>query len=397
MLSTAGVVALPAALALLEPPIVRAHTLALPGMALLISGAMYFIGLALTASAGRPLDGERQGQEGVLFSSDGNLFVHTEDGAWTLPMRSLRGGHYQAAAGILVLSAEDDMRVAVTVRDERDARRILSALGLDRGASTIEVTRGTRAARVVEAGAAGVAGLFVSLLCMLATVVLLDTVSPLPGGLLSLFALLMSALAPILLTIRYVSRFGDPLRVVLGTDGALVGTGNGAVFLGYDDIDSLQCCESGVIVRRIDGSDHYVRTAEPVALSSALADRLDARPTPSGRIPGVERASLSFDAWKDRLRGLASTPDRYRIGQVDGERFAELVEDPRASVEQRIGAAFVIGARRDPDLIARVKAAADDSAHPGLRGALLAAAQGEIEEAAVEEAQGVLGAPIPCC
>src|SRR5690606_14416125 len=127
-------------------------------------------------------------------------------------------------------------------------------------------------------------GLFVSLLFMLATVILLDSVGRIGPSGVSLLAIVASALTPVLVTIRYVSRFGDPLAVVLGSDGALVRSRPGPVFIAYDDIEALQSCDTGVIVRRVDGSDHFIRTAEPIALSSALADKLDARPPKSSPV-----------------------------------------------------------------------------------------------------------------
>ncbi|NUP13304.1 MAG: hypothetical protein HOW73_45270 [Polyangiaceae bacterium] len=399
-ISFVGVVALPAAISLLEPRAIGAGALAVPGIALLASAALFFGGLAIAASAGgpvapprrpptEPMPQRRYGKRsaGVLFESNGHLFVHTDDGSWTLPKNALRGAHYDSDSQLLIINANDDLRIGLTVRDEREARRISALLGVERRRAGLELTRETRVARVVEGCAAGVAGLFVSLLFMLAAVVMLDAMVAPPFGGLSMLALIGSGLFPVFMTIRYVSRFGAPLSVILGSEGMLVMARPEQLYLAYEDIDSIEVCDRGVIVRREDGSDHFIRTIEPEILASALSAQLHREPSARVRVPGLERGSAPMNVWRVRLAELAGRTDRYRIGYVDDERLAGIVEDPRAPLEERVGAAFVLAQRGDERILARVRSAAERSAHPILRDALMAAARGDIEEAAVEEAR----------
>ncbi len=390
-----GVLALPTALSLLEPRTFGGDALAMSGALMLATAVLYFGGLGAAAAAGSPLGSSEEACEGRLYQSDGHLFVHTAAGSWTLPRRALKSAFYDREQGRVVFFGEDDLRIAVWVRDESDATRAIRALGLDQRAPELALTREGRPSRVLEGAAAGVAGLFVGLLFMLIAVIAMDSKLSPPFGAGSMLALLGCAFVPIFATIRYVARLGAPLSIVLGTDGALARTRPDAVYLRYDAIDAIEPCDRGVIVKKRDGSDVFFHTIEPELLAAALSERMADEPPSSSRLAGLERAGASLPAWRDRLATLVDAGDRYRLAPLCDDLLAAVVEDPHAEADHRVAAAFVLSRREQGAHVGRIRVAANSSAHPGLRAALHAAADGELEEVAIGEATTRRASPHP--
>lgn len=386
-IASAGALALPTVLSVLEPGALGGDALAISGALLVTTAALYFGGLAIAAAAGKGLAEAEEGSEGALYERDDELVLHCAAGSWALSRRALRGAFYDRERERVILSAEDDLRIAVTVGSEQQAARLLAALGHDRRAPELALVREGRAARVIEALAAGVAGLVIGLLTTLIAATAMSAIAWPPFGAGSLLTLLAAALVPVFVTIRHVVRASGRLSIVLGTDGALVRSEREPLFLAYDAIDAVETCERGVIVRTSAGAERFVPTVEPALLASALAERVADEAPRSNDVPSLARCGATASEWRARLAAFVAPTERYRVPALSDERLLAVVDDPHAEAEERIAAAFVLARRGGGAHVALVRVAADSSAHPALRAALHAAADGELEARAVEEAR----------
>jgi hypothetical protein len=96
------------------------------------------------------------------------------------------------------------------------------------------------------------------------------------------------------------------------------------------------------------------------------------------------RAGRSVDAWKTDLAKLLLQPAGFRDAALSRDDIEGVLSDPYSPAEQRLGAALALRAAGDDHALARIRIAADESAHVGLRGALLRIAadddaSGEVE------------------
>lgn len=91
----------------------------------------------------------------------------------------------------------------------------------------------------------------------------------------------------------------------------------------------------------------------------------------------LERRSRTLADWKAALEG--SLHGGYRSTALAAEQAALIAGDARASIEQRIDAAFAVSSSGDSKLIARVRIAAEAAADPALKLALMKALDGELQ------------------
>lgn len=381
-LALVGIVALPSAM-IFHGGSLGSRLIDTNALGFSIAGVLFFAGLAISAAAGRSLEGRTGRQDAILIEDDGNLTVATPDEVWTFSLRSLTGGHYAASQAQLLLFFGDDARIAVRVDDEAAARRALCQLGMDGASTTLRLSPQERVPRAVEGCLSGVAGLLTAMLSTGIAAIAVSSSFGVPSHR-GLLPVLVACVIPLLLTIRWVSRFGAPLGVVLGSDGLLFVTRR-QVYVPYVDVTHVEQCDDAVVIRRRSGDDLCIRTAEPDTLASALFAKLAQDVPASERLDALGRGALSIDQWRAQLEHLADDTPRYRVGYIDGERLAGIAEDPLAPLDERVAAAFVIAARHEYRLLLRVQAAAEASARPAVKSALTQAAEGELEEQALQD------------
>lgn len=100
----------------------------------------------------------------------------------------------------------------------------------------------------------------------------------------------------------------------------------------------------------------------------------------------LDRTGATVRDWIAKLQQLALQKDGYRSTALTVERLVEVVSDPKASTEQRLGAAMVLSARGEESSREQIRIAGDTSVSPKLRVALDTIARAEADEQAIQEA-----------
>ena len=104
----------------------------------------------------------------------------------------------------------------------------------------------------------------------------------------------------------------------------------------------------------------------------------------------VQRGERSASEWLSSIDALVrGGGSRYRVAAVSSEMLSEVVTDPRAAVESRVGAAAALIRMGDDSWRARLRVAAEASAESDLRDTLLALSDARDDETA-ERALGLL-------
>ena len=96
----------------------------------------------------------------------------------------------------------------------------------------------------------------------------------------------------------------------------------------------------------------------------------------------LDRGNHLAAEWAVHVRRLAAGSS-YRDRAVTDEALASIVEDGREPPDRRAAAALALGARGSEQAKQRVRIAAGACAHPKLRVSLEAAAEGELDDAAI--------------
>lgn len=293
----------------------------------------------------------------------------------------------------LGLAGGDALRVGVASVEDGEA--ILAAAGV--AERRVELSLADPRAAAVRAFAR-VAGLVVLWLGGLGMVA--DALKSVGGRLPPWVGLVW--LASFVVTLLALRRRARPAVLTLGSDGLRVDDRRGLRALPLAEIASCRAEGRALVVELESGEVERIE-AGPAADEAALAglarsvrERLArAEGRPEARAERFTRGGRSVGAWREALAALGQG-GAYRSG--DERAAAERVlDDPAASPEARVGAAVAL-ARADDAGARRVRVAAEGVASPALRVALARAAEGEIEEAALEEAEreaGTATAPRP--
>jgi hypothetical protein len=102
-------------------------------------------------------------------------------------------------------------------------------------------------------------------------------------------------------------------------------------------------------------------------------------------IAQLESAGAPVREWLTSLRKVATEEADYRHSPLTHEELLDLIENPTASAEHRVGAAVVLATKGDDHARDRIRIAAEATANPRLRVALTSVAQQDLEEEAIEE------------
>jgi hypothetical protein len=194
-----------------------------------------------------------------------------------------------------------------------------------------------------------------------------------------------------------VRRLAGPAELVVGADGVIVRQGFAARFVPFGRVASVEIAPAAwrpVVFRLTDGSTVEARAHGMSAGDrEALAARLDdarrafaAGDAAEGALARVERRGRSAAAWREAMREVIEAGDGYREPGVTREALVEVVESPAVPVERRVGAALALAGTGDDELRHRVRIAAEACADERVRVALALAADGALDDDAMEEA-----------
>jgi hypothetical protein len=305
-------------------------------------------------------------------------------GKRVVPRASIRSGlAIPRDRGVAVEIERGRFRPKIELRagDEDEARRVLSALGVDASQTTARLYAGSRLAEGQRAYAMG-AGLAAA---MFATGVIAHRT----GGGIAIAALLVPAIA-------FAVLLGSSTSVDVGTDGLQLRWLWQRRFIPYGEIESVRIEERGVgkarkrvFVARLRSGEEVTLTMSANAFEMDRADALLARVRQAmsehARGGAADDSLLRRGDRKhaDWVRALRSVTERasHRIATPDVERLWQLIENAAIEPIFRAAAAVAISPSLDEAQKKRLEAVRAASAAPKLRIALDAVAEGEDEEA----------------
>ncbi len=187
-------------------------------------------------------------------------------------------------------------------------------------------------------------------------------------------------------------RYYRPSRLRIGSDGIRYEKWLGSGYIPYRDVDAVEARTDGVTLQAggreiaLQGADEAVAQR----IREAMATQAERRAT-GLRIERLDRSEDDVRAWKQRIEALATPSADYRDAGLDDGALLDVVEDPGASPEQRVAAAYALslgGSSPRHRIAVAAQACADDD----MRAALEEAAEGEIAARRVARAMERFGA-----
>jgi hypothetical protein len=200
-------------------------------------------------------------------------------------------------------------------------------------------------------------------------------------------------------------------EAVVGTDGIAVEARGRRTFIPYAAMARATRSDHGIVLDLNDGSHIELPVQarilpplpdgpEPVPgaplareslhrrelLLSRIRDAIAAgsAEAPAVQLDVLDRKNRPIDAWRAALRAQLERAGNYRDGHLIPEQLIEVVADVRAAPERRIAAAVALSATGDGEHQRRIRIAARACADEELRAAMDQAAEGEIDEAALD-------------
>jgi hypothetical protein len=214
-----------------------------------------------------------------------------------------------------------------------------------------------------------------------------------------------------LIAARALAGFLGRREAVVGADGVAVEARGRRTFVPYSAITDVARTKHGVTLGMQNGSHLELPIqarvlaplpagAEPAPAGATSREALHRRELLFDRISTalassngcvssapldvLDRRTRSVDAWRDALRAQLDRTGTYRGPHLTAEQLLDVVADSRAFPERRIAAAVALSAADDAEQRRRVRIAADACADDDLRAAIERAAEGEIDEPALE-------------
>ncbi len=122
------------------------------------------------------------------------------------------------------------------------------------------------------------------------------------------------------------------------------------------------------------------------AVADATKEAMELRRRRSSTLgASLERGALGVGAWRTELTRVARAGGDYRSARLGPAELGAVVLDPSAPPDRRVGAALALAATSPEDARSRVRIAVNALADDALRASLVAAAEGEIDEAHLDE------------
>ncbi len=185
-------------------------------------------------------------------------------------------------------------------------------------------------------------------------------------------------------------------RIVVGREGVyILRRQRKPRFVSYQRLKSVETTNTGIELHlfreRIVVQEHNAKKRKEVVERIERAEQAWRDRPRSEALDAIARTESDYEQWYQRLLGLGAQQDRYRRSTVDADQLTQVLADPAASPEQRVGAALALTAVTGKTAAKpRIRIAAQGCAHPKLRIALERAAEGKLNRAALEEAQAAL-------
>lgn len=195
----------------------------------------------------------------------------------------------------------------------------------------------------------------------------------------------------------------SPREVAIGTDGVVVRRTIGREAIRYASVRRFVPVPHGVRIELQNGRVEHLPTltreeqlradasGAGTARRQLILDRVEQAMHAGGEgalalatLERLDRQGRSIEAWRRDLATLLDAPPGYRTPALSADELAAVVEDAAAPPARRIAATIALAAK-EPTLAAeRVRIAVDATANDALRRALERAAEGEIDELAVD-------------
>jgi hypothetical protein len=174
-------------------------------------------------------------------------------------------------------------------------------------------------------------------------------------------------------------------RLEVGIDGVRIDGIWRRRFVGHHEISAVHD-EGAVRLRRHHGRSVHIPVAKgPQRVAAAIEAAHEARERLAvAELEGLERGARDAATWRRDMEALREERG-YRKKALRIEQLEELLNDPTAPPDRRVGAALAI--RGDDAQRKRIEQAAAASADADLRAALEAAAEGEVAEVELARAQ----------
>lgn len=181
----------------------------------------------------------------------------------------------------------------------------------------------------------------------------------------------------------------------VGLDGIELRGGRDPRFVPLEDVVAVHDAPRGVELEHADGRRELLvrrkgltmERTKALMLTVLEALRARERRTATRSVPSLlERGERSVAEWCAAIRKRARGGDGYRSAAHAQDELAEILEDPDASVERRLGAAMALAEAGSPEMTQRLRIAAETSASPRVRVALTGIAETKPDELAIERA-----------
>jgi hypothetical protein len=331
----------------------------------------------------------------VVRVSTRSLHVEHPTGAMSIPLHALTRARLTRAADALELTADSGviLRVPLDTLDEAD--RLIEAIAAGGSGRCWKARLYVGAPRWLSMSTTAALGLVIAAVAAASTGPMAGVAIALLGGV-SLGALEVLGGFPCLRR-----------HVVIGADGLAIRSGKRERFIPCSSIAQVEPTDMGVRLALWGGEQIELSVAPPwrrgdasSCLAAALAAQRRARllallrdAAQRGRplqVRGdalLERRGRTATAWQTEVRRLVSQGSGgYRSASLTAERALGMVANGQAPVELRIGAAMALSPDGDAQAARRLRVAIKSSASRALQEVLLQAAEGELDEAALERA-----------
>jgi hypothetical protein len=275
--------------------------------------------------------------------------------------------------------------ISTSVATPAEADAVLDAAGVDASKRALSMQLGGAALNVAIAAAALVPASCVASMVALGVAKLLVLPSAAMG-----FLIFTLVAAGVPLALRAFS----PPFVQVGLDGVSVRGAFSRWFVPFDQLAQVSLRGRDVVLSLRDGSERVISAAGTGAsrcraLAARIAEGVSEAQSPrdlSARLTALDRNGRTLEAWSAALRAVVNDRDAYRHTGLTRDEIAGALDDPRATADRRIGAAYALALADRGDAAARVRVAVETIAHEPVRVALARAAEGELDEESVAAA-----------
>jgi hypothetical protein len=350
----------------------------LAGYLLVLTGAVLWVQLRTQPTA----LGAAVGQVSSVRVEDGALMVRSARWQTAVPLtRIAQGWTVEGRWGVraFVDVREGDV-FAVELATQREADALLDAAG-------VSLDRRVFTTRLAPPSQTGPVGCGVLIVASLSTVVGMALVATLVGGAVTLGTAL--ALVGIALVGLVMVELTLPPTLTVGLDGVRVRSLLRRRFVPFSHVTSTVPTEGGVVLELGDGRRVELkafrdpRGDEATVLLHSLVARALAtsvlKQSAAAVAQGLGHRGERFADWLERISKLGGTAG-YRVVDSGPEALVEVMEDARASPDQRLGAAILLAHREGKRGGERVRVVSDATADADLRAALEAVAEDALTE-----------------